>query len=306
MDYRKELDQDILAFIDETSGFSANLPETPTIDDQRQSYNALCAHFHPGRHDDVAIRDDLLDGKIACRHYTHHNNQDNKSEQPAVLYIHGGGFVVGGLDSHDDICGSLCHDTGLTVTAVDYRLAPEHKHPAALDDCRAVLDDLLARFSQVIVMGDSAGGWLTAMLSYEYGASILGQILIYPMLGGRLDQKSYLDHADAPLLSTKQVNYYWETYFDCPMREDALTPPMAYADVSMMPPTIILGAACDPLFSDSPDFAEKLTQAGVAQRYHLEDGLPHGYMRARHACAKAKASYGRVVQGLLDLAEGKL
>lgn len=304
MDYRKTLTPDVLSFIDETMSKNSGLPETPSLDEQRQSYNALCAHFHPGRHDEVAIHDDVLATdagvNIPYRNYI----IDDASHH--ILYIHGGGFVVGGLDTHDDICGSICRDTGFTVTAVDYRLAPEHKHPAALDDCRAVLDMILGKSPNVIVMGDSAGGWLTAMLAYEYGTRLTGQVLIYPMLGGRLDQGSYLDHANAPLLSTEQVKYYWEVYFDCPMREDALTPPMAYEDISMMPPSVILGAGCDPLFSDSPQFAQKLTDHKVVHRYHQEDGLPHGYMRARHSTEQARASYGHVVQGLLDLADGKV
>ena len=215
--------------------------------------------------------------------------------------------MVGNLDTHDDICASLCHDTGFHVTAVDYRLAPEHKHPAALDDCRVVLDHLIASAEgPVVVMGDSAGGWLSAMLAYAVKGAIAGQLLIYPMLGGRLDQGSYLEHGEAPLLTTAQVKYDWEIYFDCPLREYALTPPMAHQDFRQVPPAVIIGAGCDPLYSDSPDYAAKLTSAGVPCRLHREDGLPHGYMRARHSAQQARDSYARIVKGLKDLTEGRV
>ncbi|MCE2517422.1 MAG: alpha/beta hydrolase [Alphaproteobacteria bacterium] len=312
MDYRAIMDADVWAFIEETN---AHHPATlQGIDNQRgerhqrAQYNALCAHFHPGRPQGVNVTDTNQAG-VATRRYTR-DAADNAQATVEVLYIHGGGFVVGNLDTHDDICGTLCLDTGFAITAVDYRLAPEHKHPAALEDCRTVLDQLIAQSSgPVLVMGDSAGGWLAAMLACEVGAAVAGQLLIYPMLGGRLDQGSYLEHAEAPLLTTAQVKYYWETYFDCPLREDALTPPMAYQDVegmAQLAPAVIIGAGCDPLYSDSPDYAAKLKQAGVNCRLHTERGLPHGYMRARHSAKSARESYARVVEGLKDLAEGKI
>ena len=155
----------------------------------------------------------------------------------------------------------------------------------------------------VIVSGDSAGGYLSAMLALEFGQRLAGQMLLYPMLGGRMDQGSYLDHANAPMLNTDQVQYYWEIYFDQPVPRDIEILPMAAEDHSTLPPAVIIGAGCDPLLSDAPQYAQKLMDAGVPVTLHIEDGLPHGYMRARHSVPKAAASFDRIIEGFLALSQ---
>ena len=211
---------------------------------------------------------------------------------------------MGNLDTHDDVTASICDRTGFDVTAVDYRLAPEHQAPAALDDCRTVLQSILDNTNKpVIVSGDSAGGYLSAMLALEFGQELAGQMLLYPMLGGRMNQGSYLDHANAPMLNTDQVQYYWEIYFGTSIPRDQELLPMAAEDHSHLPPAVIIGAGCDPLLSDSPQYAEKLMKAGIEVTLHLEDGLPHGFMRARHSTPRAAESFDRVIEGFLALAQ---
>ena len=298
MDYDQLMDEATKAFISTTSSFYPEHRDELGIEAQRGCYNDLCQHFHPGRPTGITVTDRPING-VNTRHFS-----KTETPQAHILYIHGGGFVVGNLDTHDDVTAAIADRTGFDVTAVDYRLAPEHKAPAALDDCRTVLTHLLENTDMpVIVSGDSAGGYLSAMLALEFGQRLAGQMLLYPMLGGRMDQGSYLDHANAPMLNTDQVQYYWEIYFDQPVPRDVETLPMSAEDHSTLPPAVIIGAGCDPLLSDAQQYAQKLMDAGMPVTLHIEDGLPHGYMRARHSVPKAAASFDRIIEGFLALAQ---
>lgn len=293
------MDKDTWEFIQTTQGFYPDTRGTISIDEQRRNYITLCQHFAQTHPMDVSTEDKTL-GSVKVRRYT-------CGASPArVIYIHGGGFVVGSLESHDDICAEICNLTGLDVTAVDYRLAPEYKHPAALEDCLQVFDTLSDDDdTPIVLVGDSAGAWLAAMTSIQRPGKPMGQVLIYPMLGGALDQGSYVTHANAPLLSTEQVAAYWQTYFDCPLNRQKLTPPMALAELGEVPPTFMLAAGCDPLASDTPDFAEKIRLSGGKVAFGTADGLPHGFLRARHTSAHAKDSFKTITDRITALAQGK-
>ena len=292
-----ELDQDTIDFIEKSASFYPDQRDLKTVDQQRQCYADLCAYFHSGIPDNVTTFDEMI-GHIPIRTYASSHNP-----KAQVLYIHGGGFVVGGLESHDDVCAEICDRTGLKVTAVDYRLAPEHRHPAALDDCRDVLKHLISQDLPVIVAGDSAGGWLTAMLGYELGAQITGQVLIYPMLGSAMNQGSYITRADAPMLTTEQIGYYWGEYFDCPVRDDIQTVPMAYPDLGQVPPTFMIAAEYDPLCTDVADYEDRLKSAGLSVNSHLAKALPHGFLRARHRVKNATIAFDAVIEHILLFAK---
>jgi len=295
MDYPPSMDIETRAFVDVTASFYPDDRQGLSVEDMRRHYNALCAHFAQSMPAGVASSDDTI-GAVPIRRFS-----KTGTPQALVIYIHGGGFVVGGLDSHNDICAGICNDTGFDVVAVDYRLAPEHKHPAALEDCLLVTRHLQQESGLPIVLaGDSAGGWLAAMVGLAHPDDIAGQVLIYPMLGGALNQGSYLDYAEAPLLSTAQVAMYWETYFDCPLDQTALTPPMAL-NISSSPKTAMIAAGCDPLMSDTPQYADKLRQVGVAVDVVIEDGLPHGYLRARYSVDRARLSFQRITTAISSM-----
>lgn len=296
MKHPRSMDDETKIFVDVSSSFYFSDQKDFTIGEMRNNYDALCAHFAQPLPAGVASHDRLI-GDIPLRHYS-------ISSTPAaqLVYFHGGGFIVGGLNSHDDICAGICAETGFDVTAVDYRLAPEHQHPAALNDCVNALDVIHAEADTPIVLaGDSAGGWLAAMASLARPAMITGQVLIYPMLGGALNKGSFVDCADVPLLSTEQVAFYWATYFDSPFDRTALTPPMAL-DVSQSPQTVMIAAECDPLMSDTPDYAKKLSVAGVDVEFTIETGLPHGFIRARHSVERARLSFARITDAISQIA----
>ncbi|MFN3721462.1 MAG: alpha/beta hydrolase [Paracoccaceae bacterium] len=287
-DYQTLIDTPTWAFIRETE--AAYPPDTArlTIVDQRRIYDDMCQKFHAGSPQGVTARNAPMGG-VACRHYTRIGS-DNPV--PQVLFFHGGGFVVGGLESHDDICAEICAATGMTVHAVDYRLCPEYPHPAAFQDCLSV-----ARSTRgpILLVGDSAGGALAACVARALcDPRVLGQVLIYPVLGGRGD--SYRHHAKAPMLTGDDVDFYAK------MRRADLDDPTAYAlgaqDYTGLPPTFAIAAECDPLASDASLYADRITAAGGRAVAITEPGLVHGFLRARHTVPRARASFARVTSTL--------
>ncbi|MGO4834224.1 alpha/beta hydrolase fold domain-containing protein, partial [Rhizobiaceae sp. 2RAB30] len=167
-----------------------------SISEQRKVYDAMCRALHPGRPPEVRVEDCTApspQGEVPARRYT----MPGDGSPALVLFFHGGGFVLGGLDSHDDICAEICAGTGLEVVSVDYRLAPEHLHPAAFLDALASYRWLAARNTPIVLVGESAGGNLAAAVAHEIRADPLlrGQVLIYPSLGGEAVGGSYAEHA---------------------------------------------------------------------------------------------------------------
>ena len=171
------LDQEIQNFIEKTDAFYPADAVTFSISEQRRWYNALCREFAIPRPENVTAHDEILalpGRQVGLRHY----RRDDPDERAVVLFIHGGGFVLGGLESHDDHCNDICARAGLDVIAVDYRLSPEYIHPAAYEDALAAFDHVLALGRPVILVGDSAGGTLCASVAQarktHTGSGLLG------------------------------------------------------------------------------------------------------------------------------------
>ena len=292
-DYQNLIDRQTWDFIRATEATYPADSASLTIPDQRRIYDRMCRMFHQGHPPGVAVRDAPV-ATIPCRHYTANSAQT----RIIMLYLHGGGFVVGGLHSHDDICAELCAQTGLAVVSVDYRLCPEHPHPAAYDDCLAVARALPG---PMLLVGDSAGGALAACLAAQLPADrVLGQVLIYPGLGGH--GESYRRHAHAPMLSAADVNFY------AALRGADPTDPTAYAlavtDFASLPPTLAISAECDPLADDAAEYAGRITAAGGRAHAITEPGLVHGFLRARATVPRAAASFARITATLSAFAKG--
>lgn len=297
-DYQTLIDAPTWDFIRRTDASYPPDTATLTIAEQRAIYDRMCRVFFQGYPPGVTARDEPIAG-VACRRYP--------GAQPTVVYLHGGGYVVGGLNSHDDVCAEIRAATGLTVVAVDYRLSPEHRHPAALEDALAVIRALLAQ-GPVVLAGDSAGGNLAAAASHVLraeGLAPLGQVLIYPGLGGNMDQGSYLTHAHAPMLTRDDVLFYKDIRHGHPPPEgDATVSPLQDSDFADLPPTVTFGAECDPLCDDAASYAAAITAAGGRAHSFLEQGLVHGYLRARSTVPRAAASFTRITQAIAALARG--
>lgn len=302
-DYNRLIDAEIWAFIEKTNSFYP--PETVTfgIEDQRRVYNEMCAGFRVARPEGVEAEDRAYGG-VPCRRYS------AGGSDVQVMYFHGGGFVVGGLESHDDVCAEICAHTGLDVVSVEYRMAPEHMHPAMIEDALAASRAVQAAHGgDLVLCGDSAGGNLAAAVSHTARGSdlkIKGQVLVYPGLGGDYDTGSYIEHANAPMLTRDELMFYRSIRVEGEEPQgDPSYAPLHDSDFSGLPPTVINTAECDPLSDDGVDYARALHAAGVPVHRVDEPGLVHGHLRARHMSARAAASFGRIVEAVAALAKGE-
>jgi acetyl esterase len=284
-DYQSLIDAPTWAFVAATEACYPLGTAQQTIAAQRAIYDQMCAVFHAGYPPGISAVDRVMGG-VPVRCFA--------GDRAVVVYLHGGGFVVGGLQSHDDICAEICAATGYYVICVDYRLSPEHPHPAAYDDARAVTLAALGLGLPVVMVGDSAGANLAAAVTHSLRQQIAGQILIYPGLGGNPDQGSYLTHAQAPMLTRDDVLFYHDIRRAAP--DDPTAYPLRDPDFAGLPPTLAISAACDPLSDDARDYAAAITAAGGRAEWVEVPGLVHGYLRARHSVPRARASFDHILR----------
>lgn len=292
-DYRKLIDEEVWDFIDRTNACYPADTATRSVAEQREIYDAMCASFHAGYPEGTVARDERVAG-VPVRIY-------NDDTPVRVVYFHGGGFVVGGLESHDDVCAEISSITGLQVVSVDYRLSPEHDHPAAFDDALAVTEWALGQ-GEAVLAGDSAGGTLSAAVSGRLGMAVKGQVMIYPGLGGNPDQGSYMEHADAPLLTRDDVKYYMGIRGG--KERDASLNPLA-GPFEGLPPAVAFAAECDPLYDDCFQYAEAVNAAGGKALAVHDKGLVHGHLRARHTSKRAGESFAAINAAITALSRGE-
>ncbi|MBX2869191.1 MAG: alpha/beta hydrolase [Acidiferrobacterales bacterium] len=305
---RYPLDDEMQSFLSRCASVYPQESGQLSVEENRKFYTALCALFTFPLPDDISVSNEALESngrKIPVRHYTPADTHCNDTSKARVIYYHGGGFVVGNLESHDSICADLASESGCQVTAVDYRLSPEFCHPAAFDDALAAFQ--LLSNDRTIVAGDSAGGTLAAAVcaaTRNNTIKPLGQVLIYPWLGGdMLDLESYNQNADAPGLTRKDLNSYRDlrTHSNQSLCDHTYYP-LALQEYSNMPPCIAFAAEFDPLKDDSGEFVSRLDEAGVYAENHVEAGLIHGYLRARRMSAKASRSFSKICAAIGRLA----
>ncbi|UWQ59626.1 alpha/beta hydrolase [Leisingera caerulea] len=302
MDYERLIDEETWDFIQKTGELYPDDAVEMTIDEQRRIYDCMAREFRAPRPDFVTIKDTRAGG-VPVRIYS------AGDPTRTVLFCHGGGFVVGGLDSHDDICAEICAQTGYRVVAVDYRLAPEHKHPAGFEDAWTVLTWAEKTYGKGIVLaGDSAGANICAAVAHHARGrtdALLGQVLIYGVFGGDMDQGSYIEHAQAPMLTREDVRYYMDIRADggAP-KDDPRFAPLADSDFSGLPPTVLVTADCDPVRDDSRDYRDRIAAAGGKAHWINEPGLIHGYLRARHSVSRARDSFERISIAIEALGQG--
>jgi len=235
-----------------------------------------------------------------------------RSGDGLIVYIRGGGFVVGSLDTHNTVIAELCDKTGLTVLAPDFRMAPEHPFPAALEDCYAAVCGVAARPdlldidpSKIVITGDSSGAnqavVITMMARDRNGPALRGQALISPVLdftrwrsGGH----------DAPLLTGGEMEYYTACYApDAGVVADAYVSPLISGRFDGLPPAYIMGAEMDSLLVDSQAYAQHLQDNGTPVNLVVEPGLVHSAVRARGLCPQVADAWRRFCAAAARLAE---
>lgn len=298
MDYNLLIDDETWAFIRKTAEFYPPDTVDMSITDQRHVYDTMCRAFNQGRPEGVSAKDRDYNG-VPVRIY------DVGESDVVLVYFHGGGFVVGGLDSHDDICAEICARTGFRVVAVDYRLSPEHPHPAGFQDAWDATRYVSAEGpTRLLLCGDSAGANLGAAVAHHARGriAIAGQVLIYPGLGGDVNTGSYLTHANAPMLTREETIFYMD--IRQADRRDPTAAPLCDNGHSNLPRTVTVSAECDPLADDARQYAAAIIAAGGDAHWINESGLVHGYLRARTSVTKARDSFGRIIAALTDLGAG--
>ncbi|NHN48860.1 alpha/beta hydrolase [Halostella sp. JP-L12] len=237
----------------------------------------------------ASVRDLTVDGpegEIPVRVY----RPDVETPAQALVFYHGGGWVLGTLDSADDLCRRFARRAGCAVVSVDYRLAPEHPFPAADDDAYTALErvvDDAAAFGvdpeRVGVAGTSAGGNLAAATALrardEGGPPVAQQVLCYPMTGRRFDAESYDENADGPLLTRRDVEWFWDLYLDDADRaSDPYAVPLRADDHAGLPPATVVTGGHDPLRDEGVEYAERLADAGVPVDHLHYPSAVHGFL----------------------------
>jgi len=299
--YDQLLDAEVQAFIARTASCYPKRSAPPSLQQMRSDYEQMCASFAAPHPAGLTTKDDVIRpiadslNTLSVRWY---NPADIKQGQPAILYFHGGGFVVGSLDSHDSICADLAAGAEMDLMAVEYALAPEHRYPAALDDALAATRYFCEAFPNraFLLAGDSAGAWLAASVAHRLAGKLpglLGQLLIYPTLGGDVTTGSYIEHGDAPLLTREKILWYGQQFWGTD-QPDKQKGPLSETEFSFLPPTVIFSARCDPLCDDGPAYARQIIQAGGKANCYIEEGLVHGYLRGRYFSEKIADSFLRM------------
>lgn len=232
---------------------------------------------------------------------------------PAVVFFHGGGWVLCDLDSHDPMCRSIARGAHCVVVSVDYRRAPEHRFPAAMEDAYTaaqwVLDNagsLGLDPDRVAVMGDSAGGNLAAAVAIAArdrgGPRLAAQVLLYPVTQHRFDTPSYVEHADGCYLTAAAMRWYWQQYLDDPRDgEHPHASPLLADDLTGLPPAVVVTAECDPLRDEGEKYAARLRSAGVRTSARRYDGVFHGFLSMTAALDVGRTAMGELCEAVREV-----
>ncbi len=299
-----DLDPEYRRFIERYLKVSA-LSTAVDINQQRLDYQQIINHFRYPHPAGIITSDSSVEGRhgpIPIRHYRYQNGNDNT----LLLFLHGGGFILGSLDSHDDICAELCANTGIDLISVNYRHSPEFHHPVHLDDVEDAFIDCAHR--NIILVGVSAGATLAAALCHRLRSgpkTAAGQVLIYPGLGGDdFGLKSYQQNAHAPLLTAADVSFYRTVRCKdgvVPLQDPEFFPLQAKS-FSGIAPTIAISADVDPLRDDAGLYVENLKAAQVSAEWLNEPGLTHDFLRARHISQRASEAFRNIGDAITRLA----
>tara|TARA_B100001123_G_scaffold6009_1_gene7674 strand:- start:458 stop:1375 length:918 start_codon:yes stop_codon:yes gene_type:complete len=235
------------------------------------------------------------DGGVPVRIYT----PDGDGPFPILAWYHGGGWVVGDLESADGVSRSLCAGGQCVVVSVDYRLAPDTKFPGPAEDCWAATTWAVNNAAEIngdparlAVGGDSAGGNLAAAMSLmaadRGGPDIALQLLVYPVADRDFGTVSYTDNAEGYSLTKVTMQYYWDQYIDAEHATNPYAVPMQANDLAGQPPALVITAEFDPLRDEGEAYAKRLREAGVETTATRYDGMIHGFFNMGAAVDKGR------------------
>lgn len=280
----------------------------------RDSYRQNLGDLSLERSALACVEDQVIPGPVQAIPVRIYRPQGGSSgPKPLLVFFHGGGFVIGDLDTHDGVC---CQLTGLAdciTVAVDYRLAPEHLFPAAADDAQAALNWVAANASalgadpaRIVVGGDSAGGNLAAVVALRAralgGPAIALQVLAYPVTEQLDEMRSRMQYADGYILTRDIMTWFTEQYLPDPAgRSHPDASPLRATDLSGLPPALVITAGFDPLVEEGESYARRLEAAGVPVQLTRYEGTIHGFIgmyplidKGREALAEWAAAIRRL------------
>lgn len=278
------LTPEIQALLDDLNAAPGPPPHEIPVADARAAHSQEAARLcGPG--EPVAevreLRVPAADGEVPVRTF----RPDGDGALPVVVYLHGGGWMMGTLDSYDSLLRALANASGAIVAGVDYRLAPEHRYPAALDDALAAIrwvaahaEDLGGDGARLAVAGDSAGGNLAAVAARRLGDLVRFQALIYPVIEPVFDRGSYREFSEGHGLSSASMQRFWRLYLDGADPAEPDASPLR-ADLAGLPPAYVLTAEEDVLRDEGEAYAEALRAAGVPTELVRWPGTIHGFFR---------------------------
>lgn len=227
---------------------------------------------------------------------------------PVLLYLHGGGFTVGGLETHDSLCRQLALRSGVAVLALDYRLAPEHRFPAAVEDSWGAVqwlarhaDTLGLDGTRLAVGGDSAGGTLAAvvaLMARDAGLPLALQVLITPGTSAHADTASHARYAEGFLLEKAGIDWFFDQYIDAAQRTDWRFAPLLADDHADLAPAWIGLAECDPLVDEGVAYADALRMAGVPVALELYKGVTHDFIKLGRVIPEAAQAQQAIADAL--------
>ena len=298
------LDPQAQKLVDAMAALNLKPVEQSTPAEARESMRSRTAALGP--FEEVARVEDhrapVAGGEVVVRVYS----PAGAGPHPVLLFYHGGGWVIGDIETHDGICRALTNAAGCAVASVDYRLAPEFRYPVAVDDAYAGLRFVVDRAAQlgidprrVAVGGDSAGGNLAAVVALmardRRGPAIRQQVLVYPVTDHRFDTPSYRENATGYVLTADAMAWFWRHYLA--RDEQGAEPyasPLRAPSLAGLPPALVITAECDPLRDEGEAYAARLRDAGVPITLTRYPGMFHGFFRMTRLHDKARAALDEV------------
>jgi len=308
-----DLDPSAAAFLDRLAASGAPPAHKAGVEGARAAHLASAATLAGPGPDVAAVTDDDADG-VPVRIY---RPDGPATAVPLVAYLHGAGWVAGSVETYDTLCRTLCREAGAVVVSVDYRLAPEARCPAQLDDAWTALcwarrhaGQLGADPSRVVVAGDSAGGALaavTARRARDEGLPLAAQVLVYPILDATVSQPSTLENGDGYYLTLADLRWYWDHYLSAGQsRTNPDVSPFHTADLAGLAPALVLTAGFDPLRDEGDTYAHRLEAAGVAVRRLPFPGQIHGFVRCAALIPEALDALSAIGDFIRDLASAEV
>ena len=291
------LDPQIAPLVEATNAAAAKLPSIwdQSVEDRRAGYQALADLAGPGPQLDRV--EDLHIAGVPCRIY------ENDDANGILMFIHGGGYVIGDLETHDQPCRQLALESGAAVVAVDYRLAPEHPFPAGLDDAWAVFQALykdrnnFGRGSKLAVTGDSAGGNFAAVLALmarDAGMHLAAQLLVYPAVDAADASPSMTENGVGYILTKETMDWFMHNYAADPL--DWRASPLLAESHEGLAPAVVITAEFDPLRDQGTAYANKLEAAGVQVTHTNYDGMVHAFFQLSPLSDAGKAAITQVAE----------